>query len=410
MLDTAQTLITRVSNKLGLDEKTTQSLLKADAEHAFDITLSNGQTYKAYRVQHDNRRGPYKGGIRFHPEVNLDEVRALAALMSLKTAAVGLPLGGGKGGISVNPKDLSQAELEELSRKYAAHLAPHIGPDKDVPAPDVNTNSTIIDWMVSEFEKQTGDTSKASFTGKSLGNGGSLGRSAATGRGGVIALREYLAQTDGPTSLTMAIQGYGNVGSYFATVAATDEPSWKLVAASDSSATLIRANGLDAKTLSEAKGAGRRFSELDLEGVSHSASNELIAQEVDVLVLAGLGDVVTGKNVGQIKAKYILELANGPVNDEAAHVLDQTNKVVLPDIIANAGGVIVSYLEWVQNKAREHWPEERVNSELEEYMKQAVASMTEMAGQQQVSLKEAAFMVAVTNLTQVDSLAPGATS
>lgn len=402
MLDTAQSLITRVSNKLGLDEKTTQSLLKADAEHVFDITLSNGQTYKAYRVQHDNRRGPYKGGIRFHPEVNLDEVRALAALMSLKTAAVGLPLGGGKGGISVNPKDLTQEQLEELSRKYAAHLAPHIGPDKDVPAPDVNTNATIIDWMVDEFEKQSGDTSKASFTGKSLGNGGSLGRPAATGRGGVFALREYLAHTNGPTALTMAIQGYGNVGSFFATVAGVDQPGWKLVAVSDSSATLSNPNGLDANALSEAKADGKRFSALNLDDVTTLPSDDLLGQDVDVLVLAGLGDVVTAANVNQIKAKYILELANGPVNEEAAVTLEKSGKVVLPDIIANAGGVIVSYLEWVQNRAGEHWSEERVNSELEDYMKKAVAAMSEMAESEHVSLKEAAFLVAVTNLTQAD--------
>jgi glutamate dehydrogenase (NADP+) len=402
MLDTAHSLIARVSNKLGLDEGTTQSLLKADSEHAFDITLSNGQTYKAYRIQHDNRRGPYKGGIRFHPEVNLDEVRALAALMSLKTAAVGLPLGGGKGGISVNPKDLSQAELEELSRKYAAHLAPYIGPDKDVPAPDVNTNSTIIDWMVDEFEKQSGDTSKASFTGKSLGNGGSLGRNAATGRGGVMALHEYLARTDGPTALTVAVQGYGNVGSFFATVAATDQPSWKLVAVSDSSATLTSQTGLDAEALGEAKSSGKRFNEIKLNGVAVSGSDDLISQDVDILVLAGLGDVITAKNVDQIKAKYILELANGPINDDAAHTLEQAGKVVLPDIIANAGGVIVSYLEWVQNKTGEHWSEDRVNSELEDYMKKAVSAMIDMAKNQHVSLKEAAFMVAVTNLTQAD--------
>jgi glutamate dehydrogenase (NADP+) len=399
MLDTAQSLITRVSAKLGLDEKTTQSLLKADAERAFNITLSNGQTYQAYRVQHDSRRGPYKGGIRFHPEVNLDEVRALAALMSLKTAAVGLPLGGGKGGIAVNPKDLTDQQLEELSRKYAAHLAPHIGPDKDVPAPDVNTNSKIIDWMVDEYETVTGDKTKASFTGKSLANGGSLGRDAATGRGGVMALREYLKRTNGPKELTVAVQGFGNVGSFFATVASSDEPYWKLVAASDSSATLIDEAGLDAQQLAREKAAHKPFAELELPGVSRTSSDELLRQNVDVLVLAGLGDVITGANVDRIKARYILELANGPVNDAAATKLKERGIVIIPDIIANAGGVIVSYLEWVQNKAGEHWDENRVNTELESYMVKAVAAMCDMVDREDVSPKEAAFMVAVKNLT-----------
>lgn len=170
-----QSLLTQASQKLGLDKETIETVLKADAAHAFDITLSSGKTYKAYRVQHNQQPGPYKGGIRFHPGVHLEEVQALALLMSLKTAAVGLPLGGGKGGVAVDPKELSEAELEELSRKYSAHLTPHIGPTKDVPAPDVNTDGRIIDWMVDEYSKATGDTSKASFTGKTLANGGSQG-------------------------------------------------------------------------------------------------------------------------------------------------------------------------------------------------------------------------------------------
>ena len=193
MLDTTYSLIKETAHKLGLSDEQTEKLLAIDKEHKFDIELANGQKHQAYRVQHSNKLGPYKGGIRFHPNVNLDEVRALATLMSFKTAAVGLPLGGGKGGVAVDPKALTEAELEELSRKYVQGLHKHIGPDKDVPAPDVNTNSKIIDWMVDEFEKLSGDISKASFTGKSIAKGGSLGRDAATGRGGVIVLRELLA-------------------------------------------------------------------------------------------------------------------------------------------------------------------------------------------------------------------------
>src|SRR4051794_24071715 len=192
MLETTQATIRRAGKKLGLENEVIEQILKTNAEHVFDIELNDGQHFKAYRVQHNNKRGPYKGGVRFHPGVNLDEVRALATLMSFKTAAVGLPLGGGKGGISVDPKKLSKSELEELSRKYAKHLTPYIGPDKDIPAPDVNTNAEIIDWMLDEYEKETGDKNHASFTGKSMGKGGSLGRPAATGRGGVIALRQLL--------------------------------------------------------------------------------------------------------------------------------------------------------------------------------------------------------------------------
>src|SRR6185312_2107775 len=192
MLDTAHALIRQVGQRLGLDEAAIEELISIDAEHSFDIELSSGKSVKAYRVQHSSKRGPYKGGIRFHPEVTLDEVRALATLMSFKTAAVGLPLGGGKGGVVVNPRELDDKELEEISRKYVDHLQPHIGPDKDIPAPDANTDSRIIDWMVDEYEILTGDTSKASFTGKSLARGGSEGREAATGRGGVIVLHELL--------------------------------------------------------------------------------------------------------------------------------------------------------------------------------------------------------------------------
>lgn len=399
MLDTAHSLITRAGKKLGLDDETIAELIKTDAEHVFEIKLSNGQTYPAYRVQHSNRRGPYKGGIRFHPEVNLDEVRALATLMSFKTAVAGIPLGGGKGGITVDPRKLSKAELEELSRAYARHLTPHIGPDKDVPAPDVNTNGEIIDWMVAEYEAETGETNHASFTGKSLANGGSLGRDAATGRGGVIALRELLqheGKLDQP--LTYAVQGFGNVGSFFATVAQTDHASWKLIAASDSGAAVYDKAGLDAKKLDKYKLDGGRFS--DYKDAEIISNEDLLALDVDVLVLAALGDSVTEANMKNIKAKYVIELANGPVNAEAFDYLSGKGVTILPDIFANAGGVIVSYLEWVQNKAGEHWSEAKVNDQLEKYMVDAAQALYKTADEMKVSLKEAAFINAIENLTK----------
>jgi len=392
MLETTHAIIRRAGKKLGLDDAAIDTVIKTDAEHVFDIELSSGQSYKAYRVQHSNKRGPYKGGIRFHPEVNIDEVRALATLMSFKTAIVGLPLGGGKGGVSVNPRDLSREQLEELSRKYVQHLHPHIGPDKDVPAPDVNTDPSIIDWMVDEYEKITGDSTGASFTGKSLEHGGSKGRDSATGRGGVIVLAEILKHFGEKDELTYAVQGYGNVGSFFATVAAKDHPQWKLVAASDSAATLYSPSGLDANELAKYKAERKSFSEYKDSGVQVLSGDELIGLDVDVLVLAALGDAVDSHNVDSVKAKYIVEMGNGPVSDSALPVLEKANKVVIPDILANAGGVIVSYLEWEQNKTKEQWELADVNARLANYLQKATKNILKTMEEKNVSLKEAAII------------------
>lgn len=400
MLHTAQTLIRQAGEKLGLDNDTIEAIIRANAEHEFEIALEDGQKFKAYRVQHNDRRGPYKGGIRFHPEVHLDEVRALATLMSFKTAAVGLPLGGGKGGVVVDPKKLTKEQLEEISRKYVRHLQPHIGPDIDVPAPDVNTNPAVIDWMVDEYECLTGDTTKASFTGKSIEKGGSLGRDAATGRGGVTVLAELLkARGELEKPLTYAVQGFGNVGSFFAAVALTDYPQWQLVAASDSRAGITRKEGLSVAALTQYKADGKRFA--DYTGDVQKITNEtLLEQDVDVLVLAALGDVITEENAHKIKAKYILELANGPVNDSANEALEKAKITVVPDILANAGGVIVSYLEWLQNKNGEHWSEDKVNQELYKYLAKATDDILEASQNYQVSLKEAAMIQGLRTLTE----------
>lgn len=401
MLETAHSLIRRIGHKLELDSKDIDALLKTDAEHSFTITLNNGEQFKAYRVQHSNKRGPYKGGIRFHPEVNLDEVRALATLMSLKTAALGLPLGGGKGGVAVDPRQLSAEELEELSRQYSAKLTPHIGPARDIPAPDVNTNPQIIDWMVDEYQKQTGDTTRASFTGKTLANGGSKGRDAATGYGGLIALEtllEHLGKADQP--LSFAVQGYGNVGSYFSTSAQRAHPKWRLVAASDSGAGLFSAAGLEARTLEKYKASNGRFSDYKQTGVKIISNEALLATDADILVLAALGDAVTEKNMHKIRARFIVELANAPVTEAAHDYLTEQGIIILPDIIANAGGVIVSYLEWQQNLADTYWTLAKVNTKLESYMTAAVDEMYSVATTKKVSLKEAAFMIALRRLSE----------
>lgn len=399
MLETAQAIIERVGKKLGLSHEEITYLLKTDKEHVFYITLDNGSTHKAYRVQHNNVLGPYKGGVRFHPEVDLDEVRALATLMSFKTAAVGLPLGGGKGGVAVDPRALSPADVEELARKYAAYLTPHIGPDQDVPAPDVNTNATIIDWMVDEYERLTGDTTKASFTGKSIGKGGSLGREAATGRGGVIVLRELLQLLDrADGEITVGVQGFGNVGSYFGTIAEQEHPNWKLTAATDSSGGPSDPAGLSAKEIDAFKNQQGRLNTYPDRAII--TNDELISSDVDVLVLAALGDVVTEANMKDVRAKIILELANGPVNDVAYEYLTEQGVLVVPDIIANAGGVVVSYLEWLQNKAGEQWTEEIVNQKLDEYLVSSTEEMYAYSTEQNASLKESAFALAIRRILE----------
>lgn len=397
MLRTTHQSIREAAKELGLDQETTDALIKLDNAHIFEIELDNGKKYQAYRMQHKNIRGPYKGGIRFHPKVDKDEVQALATLMSLKTAAVGLPLGGGKGGIAVDPKELSEAELEELSRKYVRGLHEHIGPDQDVPAPDVNTNAQIIDWMVDEYEKLTGDTTKASFTGKSLGNGGSEGRAAATGRGGVIALQEFLeleGRADQP--LTIAVQGFGNVGAFFAEVGATDHTNWSIVAVSDSRASVFDEHGFDVNELVAFKEEGKAFTDFPKGKVE--GSEAIFGVQADVLVLAALDNAVTEHNMDEIDATILLELANGPIDEQAEKYLLQKKKYIIPDVVANAGGVIVSYLEWVQNRANESWDEEKVNEELEQYMKPAVKAMWEYAREHKISLKQAALRLAIQRL------------
>lgn len=390
MLETAHAFIEKSGQTLGLSKSQIDKLKKINHEHIFEITLSNGKKFKAYRIQHSNKRGPYKGGIRYHPDVNLDEVKTLATLMSYKTAAVGLPLGGGKGGIAVDPKKLSGSELEELSRDYVRHLYKYIGPDKDIPAPDVNTNSEIMDWMIDEYEKLTGDKTKASFTGKGISNGGSLGREAATGRGGVIATNELLRLMGHKGKISYAVQGFGNVGSFFALVANATNPDWKLVSASDSEAAVYNEKGLDVKDIFKFKAKGGRFKDYPKSKII--TNDKLLSLSVDVLVLAGLEDAVNRTNMKDIKAKYVIEMANGPITSDAYNYLVSKDVVVLPDIVANAGGVIVSYLEWVQNLRNQRWSEDKVNKKLESYMTKATRAIYDYSKKHSTDLTNAAFV------------------
>lgn len=398
MLETAQATIREAAGRLGYDEKTIEALIEAEAEHIFEIEV-NGNKYPAYRVQHNSKLGPYKGGVRFHPGVNIHEVRALATLMSLKTAAVNLPLGGGKGGIAVDPRSLSRTEIEELSRRYAKHLTPHIGSGKDIPAPDVNTNAEIIDWMVDEYEKTAGKPDKGSFTGKSMGNHGSEGREAATGRGGVIALIELLkAKGLENEPLTVALQGFGNVGYYFADVLRA-YPNIKLIAVANSKHTWVQTNGIDiTNTITPQDRAPRPEVLADLQEVTPEPSDTITGVTADILVLAALEDSITEANVRGVKAKFIVELANGPISKQAGQILLQSGTVILPDVIANAGGVIVSYLEWQQNLAGEHWAEADVNQRLADILVPATQAMLDRAETKQLDLKAAAFELALERL------------
>lgn len=398
MLDTAQAIIRQAAQNIGYDEKRIEALLEAEAEHIFEIELEE-QKYPAYRVQHNSQLGPYKGGIRFHPNVNINEVRALATLMSLKTAAVGLPLGGGKGGVAVDPRTLTPAQVEELSRRYVRHLAPHVGPDKDIPAPDVNTNAQIIDWMVDEYEKQSGQPAKASFTGKSMPNGGSEGREAATGLGGVIALIEYLRKTDQlDKPLTVSMQGFGNVGYFFAK-ALRDYPNIKLIAIANSKGTRANLDGIDI-TLHNAENAHPRLENLtDLADKPIMPREAYLDTSADIIVLAALEDSVTEENVGRIQpGRIVVELANGPITAGAARQLEERSVIILPDVVANAGGVIVSYLEWLQNRQQEHWGEDEVNERLRNYLVPATQTMLQRANERKIPLKQAAFEIALIRL------------
>ncbi|HET7673322.1 MAG TPA: Glu/Leu/Phe/Val dehydrogenase [Candidatus Saccharimonadales bacterium] len=404
MILTAKNLIEKTGKHLGLSKQEVDYILEIDKEHVFDIVLDNGKTHRAYRVQHNNSRGPYKGGIRFHQDVDLNEVRALSILMSLKTAAVGLPLGGGKGGVAVDPRDLSEEELEQLARAYVRHLHPHIGPDQDVPAPDVNINSQIIDWMVEEYETITGDQSKASFTGKSIGKGGSHGREAATGRGGMISIGEYLKlKGKDPRQMTFAVQGVGNVGSYFTKLAET-ELGARVVAISDSRRTLVVKDFKNNKDFISLEGVENRrkglIDDLASAHVEFLDRDAILELDVDVLVLAALGDAVVKGNASLVKAPVILELANGPIDEDAFDTLTAKGTDIIPDIIANAGGVIVSHLEWLQNRAGEIWAEEKVNEKLAEYMIKATRETYEYSSTHNLPMKQAALALAMKRLLE----------
>lgn len=394
MLESAQKMISKAAKHLGMKNSDLDKLLLSDEHHRVEFEAA-GEKFTGYRVQHNNSRGPYKGGIRFHHEVDNDEVQALATLMSMKTAAVDIPLGGAKGGVVIDPKKYNDVQLEAVSRGYVRALHNKIGPDIDIPAPDVNTNAQVIDWMVDEFENLTGDKTKASFTGKSLAGGGSQGREEATGRGGVIVLREVLkSQKINPKSVVVAVQGMGNVGYYFAKIA-QEELGVNIVAVSNSRKTLLNSDGFDFTNVPYSRNV---VESLEPQSDMDIGPEAVLSEEVDILVCAALANAVTEKNYKDIHSRFVLELANGPVSHKAHEALTAEGVVIIPDIIANAGGVIVSYYEWLQNKSKEKWPIEKVRKSLDSVLTNASKNMINQSQSDKTSLKQAAFEIALKKL------------
>ncbi len=351
--------------------------------------------FSGYRVQHNNLRGPYKGGLRFHQNVSMDEVKALALWMTIKCAVIDIPMGGGKGGIAVDPKQLSLSELEQLTRLFTRRIADVIGPLKDVPAPDVNTNAQVMGWIKDEYGKLVGRPAPAVVTGKALADGGSEGRNEATALGGLYALLAYMrSRREVPAGMTVAVQGYGNAGRIAARLLA--EQGCRVVAVSDSRGGCYYPVGIpDMAAVEHVK---------DTAGTVRGAigqeinSDDVLTLPVDLLVPAALEDCLTGEIAENVKASIVLELANGPTTLDADAILRRKGVAVLPDVLANAGGVAVSYFEWYQNLHDERWTAEEVHDKLREKMDAAVARVMHTCESYHPSLRQAAYVVALDSL------------
>ena len=405
VFETAAAQFDRAAELIGLDDEM-QLLLKTpfrEMKVELPIRRDDGSlgVWQGYRVQFNGSRGPFKGGIRYHHEVDMDEVRGLSALMAWKTALVNIPFGGGKGGITVNVKELSMFELERLTRKFIARIGHILGPYRDVPAPDVNTNAQVMAWIFDEYSSRHG-YAPACVTGKPLAMGGSPGREAATGRGAVMVFEE-VAKKEGwdPAVMTAAIHGFGNVGSYAARF--MKELGVKVVAISGSRGAYFNGDGIDI----EAAAAHRKETGTleGLRGVEEISNEELLALDVDILLPAALGGVIHARNAANVKARVILEAANAPVTEEGESILvDGGNVTLIPDVLASSGGVTVSYFEWVQNIQQFGWDEERVNGELGKIMSRATSEVYELAEEKQVSLRTAAFIVAIERIAEAERL------
>lgn len=364
----------------------------------FPVKMDNGQVrvFEGYRSQHNDAVGPTKGGIRFHPDVTLDEVKALSMWMSFKCGVVGLPYGGGKGGVICDPREMSKGELERVSRGFMEAIADIVGPEKDIPAPDVYTTPQIMGWMMDTFSRLKGFNSPGVITGKPLIIGGSKGRNEATARGCVFTIQEALNDMGkSPEGATVAIQGFGNAGRIAAKLLA--ELGCRIVAVSDSRGAIYDPQGLDMVRVEQLKDQG----DLSAYGAASAIQPEkLLELDVDILVPAALENVITSANAAQIKARIVAEAANGPTTPEADEILFGNGVKVIPDILANAGGVTVSYFEWVQNLMNYYWGEEEVNLKLKTAMTEAYRAVQDLATQYKTDLRTAAYMISLERISK----------
>ncbi len=409
--DLFQDAITRLTTAAALSEIEDEAVQrlrhpKAILEVSIPIRMDDGtlRVFTGYRVRHDDTRGPTKGGIRYHPDVNLSEVKALAFWMTCKCAVVGIPYGGAKGGVIVNPKELSPLELERLSRGFIDQIADFIGPETDVPAPDVYTNARIMGWMMDEFSKLRRQRTPAVITGKPVSLGGSLGRDDATGRGAYFCIKELeRLRKWQPREIRVAIQGFGNAGQHVAQLLHND--GYRIVAVSDSRGGVYRPEGFDIASLIQAKNETRQVKAVYCDGSvceavkADTISNEdLLELDVDLLIPAAMENQITADNAANIKAPVIVEIANGPTTSDGDAVLVAKNTLVVPDILANAGGVTVSYFEWVQNKAGYYWPLEEVHTKLHAIMVREFNAIYELMLKKSIDMRTAAYVHALNRI------------
>lgn len=376
---------------------------KACLEVSIPVRMDNGKLkiFTGYRVHHNDLRGPTKGGIRFHPNVSLDEVKSLAFWMTIKCAVAGIPFGGGKGGVIVDPKELSRMELERLSRGYIQAVASFIGPETDIPAPDVYTNSMIMGWMMDEYSKIVRRLSPAVITGKPIPLGGSQGRDDATARGGYYCIKELERKRQwNPKDIRVAVQGFGNAGQFIAEMLHRD--GYKIVAISDSKGGIFRPQGFDVPSVVHVKNNSKELQAVYCEGsvcqlveATQITNEQLLELDVDLLIPAALENQITKQNAARIKAPVIVELANGPTTVEADEILHQKGTLVMPDILANAGGVTVSYFEWVQNKSGFYWSLDRVHDSLKEIMVREFNYVYDLMTEHRCDMRTAAYIHAL---------------
>ena len=389
--------IRKASRIMNLGPRVEQLLLSLEAEHHVTIPIErdNGElaVFSGYRFQHNSARGPTKGGLRFHPTLDADDVRALATLMTWKTAVVNVPFGGAKGGVACDPAQLSQGELERITRKFVERISQEIGPQRDIPAPDVNTNAQVMAWIMDHYSRLHG-FAPAVVTGKPVELHGSEGREAATGYGVICVAENFLGDVGKSLKgTTVAIQGFGNVGLFAALFA--HERGAKVVAVSDMSGGVANPAGLDIPTLVEFTRSRRLLAEYQGDDVSHITNDALLTYEVDLLIPAALGGVLTREVAGEVRAKMIVEAANAPTFPEADEIFAQRGITVIPDILANAGGVTVSYFEWTQNLQCLRWTEKEVNGRLRQIMTAAYTTIRELVRSRNLDWRTAAYIVAL---------------